>query len=206
MTKKIKGLYAITPDLANTSLLVEQVRAALQGGTSVLQYRNKTAPAALRREQAAALLALCHEYGVPFIINDHPELCRELDADGVHLGGGDGAIATARALIGADKLIGVSCYNRFALAIQAKAQGADYVAFGSCFASSTKPAAVHAPLTLFARTRGEIDLPTVAIGGIMAENANKVVEAGAEAIAVVSGLFAAEDIQGTARTLAGLFR
>lgn len=206
MARKIRGLYAVTPDLADTALLVEQVRAALQGGAAMLQYRNKPAPAALRQEQAAALLALCRGFGVPLIINDHPGLCRELDADGVHLGSADGAIAAARAMLGADKIIGASCYDRLELAALARAQGADYVAFGSCFASATKPAAVHAPLFLFAQAGREIGLPTVAIGGIMTENACMVVEAGADAIAVVSGLFGASDIQGTARALAALFR
>lgn len=201
---KIKGLYAVTPDLADTALLLEQTRAALQGGVAMLQYRNKDASYALKREQASELLWLCDEFRVPFIINDHVLLCIELDADGVHLGGTDGDIAAARRLLGAHKLIGASCYDRLALAEQAKAQGADYVAFGACFDSGTKPAAVRAPLELFAQAKA-LDLPTVAIGGITLANAAQVVDAGADSIAVIGALWSAPDITAAALTFSNLF-
>lgn len=201
---QIKGLYAVTPDLADTALLLEQARAALQGGVAVLQYRNKDASYALKREQASELLWLCDEFQVPFIINDHVLLCVELDADGVHLGGTDGDIAAARRLLGAHKLIGASCYNRLALAEQAQAQGADYVAFGACFDSGTKPAAVRAPLELFAQAQ-PLGLPTVAIGGITLDNAASAIAAGADAIAVIGALWSTPDITATALTFSHLF-
>lgn len=201
---RIKGLYAITPDIDDTALLVNQVEAALKGGVSLLQYRHKTASYALKREQATELMWLCEEYGVPFIINDHVLLCVELDADGVHMGGLDGDIAAARRLLGARKLIGASCYDRIALAEQAKAQGADYIAFGACFDSDTKPAAVHAPLTLFTEA-GLLGLPKVAIGGITAENAPLAISAGADSIAVIGALWSAPDITAAARTFSTLF-
>ena len=191
MEARINGLYAITPDLADTSQLVKQVDAVLRGGASVLQYRNKTAPYALLREQATELLELCEAHEVPFIINDHVLLCVELDADGVHLGGSDGDIVAARRLLGARKLIGASCYNRLDLAIAAKAAGADYIAFGSCFDSSTKPAAVRASLALFAEARREVGLPMVAIGGITPENMHEVFAAGADSVAMISAIFGA---------------
>ena len=201
---KIKGLYAVTPDLPDTALLLKQAKAALQGGVSVLQYRNKTASYELKREQASELMWLCEAHNVPFIINDHVLLCIELDADGVHLGGTDGDIAAARRLLGARKIIGASCYNRFDLAEQAKAQGADYVAFGACFDSGTKPAAVRAPLELFAEAK-PLGMPTVAIGGITAENAPLAIRAGADSIAVIGALWTAPDIRQAAQTFSKLF-
>jgi len=170
----------------------------------MLQYRNKAASYELKREQASELMWLCEAHNVPFIINDHVLLCVELDADGVHLGGTDGEIAAARRLLGARKLIGASCYNRLDLAEQAKTQGADYVAFGACFDSGTKPAAVHAPLELFAEAK-PLGLPTVAIGGITAENAPLAIRAGADSIAVIGALWTAPDIRQAAQTFSKLF-
>lgn len=201
---KIKGLYAVTPDLPDTALLLEQAKSALQGGVSVLQYRNKTASYELKREQATELMWLCEAHEVPFIINDHVLLCVELDADGVHLGGADGDIAAARRLLGARKIIGASCYNRLDLAEQAKAQGADYVAFGACFDSGTKPVAVRAPLELFAEAK-PLGLPTVAIGGITLDNASLAIRAGADSIAVIGALWTAADIRQAAQTFSKLF-
>lgn len=204
MEAKISGLYAVTPDLHDTAQLTRLVEAVLRGGAQLLQYRNKSADYAKKREQATALMWLCDDYDVPFIINDHVLLCVELDADGVHLGASDGDIAAARRLLGAHKLIGASCYNRIELARLAKAQGADYVAFGACFDSGTKPAAVRAPLELFTEA-ATLDLPTVAIGGIRAENAASVIVAGADSIAVVDALFGADDPEQAARTFSDLF-
>lgn len=201
---RIKGLYAVTPDLSDTELLLAQAEAALQGGTALMQYRNKSASAALRREQATALLATCRDYGIPLIINDHVELAVELNADGVHVGSDDGDIANVRLRLGPEKIIGVSCYNRIDLAQQAKEQGADYVAFGSCFGSGTKPAAAHAPLELFHEAK-HIGLPAVAIGGITVDNAPLAIRAGADSIAVIGALWTAPDIRQAAQTFSNLF-
>jgi thiamine-phosphate pyrophosphorylase len=204
-TTAINGLYAITPDEQDSSLLLVQVDAALRGGARLLQYRNKDASPALRRTQAMALLALCRTHGVPLIINDHLELCLELDADGIHLGAEDDAIAAARARLGPAKLIGASCYNRLELALQAQTQGADYIAFGSCFDSATKPAAVRAPLPLLGQAAQQTGLPVVAIGGITAENAHLAIQAGAAAIAVIGALWTAPDIRQAAQHFSNLF-
>jgi thiamine-phosphate pyrophosphorylase len=203
--KTISGLYAVTPDMADTQRLLALVEAALQGGAAALQYRNKTASALLRREQAAALLPLCRKHGVPLIINDDAVLCHELSADGVHLGGEDGEIAAIRTLLGPDKIIGASCYNRLDLAVQAKAQGADYIAFGACFESGTKPVAVRAPLQLFSQARNAVGLPAVAIGGITAENATFAIAAGADSVAVINAIFAAPDVRQAAQNISNLF-
>ncbi|OGS92588.1 MAG: thiamine-phosphate diphosphorylase [Gallionellales bacterium GWA2_59_43] len=201
---RIKGLYAITPDEPDTAALLYKVRLALTGGASVLQYRNKLADVTLRAEQAGALRRLTREFGVPLIVNDDAALARHVDADGVHLGGEDGSVAEARALLGDGGIIGVSCYNRLSLAQEAVRQGADYVAFGAFFFSGVKPGAVEASLELLKQARQELSVPIVAIGGITAQNGAQLLEAGADALAVISAVFAAADIQDAARQFADL--
>ena len=202
----ISGLYAITPDEADTAELLRKARLALLGGARVLQYRNKIAAAALRQEQAEALRELTREFAVPLIINDNALLAQQVDADGVHLGGADGSVADARALLGSGKLIGVSCYNRLASAHEAVKLGADYVAFGSFFASTVKPDAVATTLDLLRQARRELAVPLVAIGGIDAQNGAQLLEAGANALAVISAVFAAPDVEGAAREFSILFK
>lgn len=202
----ISGLYAVTPNGFSTDLLCKQVDAAIQGGANMVQYRNKTADANLRLRQASALLALCRSYNVPLVINDHLDLCAQIDADGLHLGMTDCDVGAARRLLGADKIIGASCYNQPELAIKAQQAGASYVAFGACFGSSTKPDAVNASLDLFAQVRQKISIPLVAIGGITLENASSVLQAGADAIAVVGALFNASDILETSQQFTRLFK
>lgn len=202
----IKGLYAVTPDIADTDLLIKKVEAALQGGVNVLQYRNKQANHKLQTQQARAILPLCRQYNVPLIINDSVKLSLTLDADGVHLGADDGNLAEVRARLGESKILGASCYNRFDLAIAAQNQGADYVAFGACFASNTKPNAPVADLSLFSQARAELSVPSVAIGGINLQNANQVIHAGADAIAVIQAIFAADDVRLATQQFSQLFK
>ena len=202
--QKISGLYAITPDETDITELLRKVRLALLGGARVLQYRNKIADGALRLEQAWALRELTHEFSVPLIINDDAVLAQQVDAAGVHLGGEDGSVATARAVLGNDKLIGVSCYNRITLAHEAVRQGADYLAFGSFFASTVKPGAVVASPELLRQARREVAVPLVAIGGITVHNGAQLLEAGADALAVISAVFSAPDIQDAARQFSNL--
>jgi thiamine-phosphate pyrophosphorylase len=200
----IKGLYAITPDEADTAELLRKVRLVLSGGARVLQYRNKAATAELKLDQAMALRELTREFYVPLIINDDALLARQVDADGVHLGEADGSLVAARALLGGDRLIGLSCYNRLELAHEAVRQGADYVAFGSFFASTVKPGAVAASTELLRQARREIAIPLVAIGGITADNGAQLLQAGADALAVISAAFNAGDIRNAARQFANL--
>jgi thiamine-phosphate pyrophosphorylase len=201
---RINGLYAITPDEQDTAELLRKARLVLSGGARVLQYRNKTAGAELRLEQASALRDLTHEFSVPLIINDDVLLAQQVGADGVHLGGDDGSVAAARSVLGKSKLIGVSCYNRAALAHEAVQQGADYVAFGSFFASAVKPDAVAASPDLLRQVRREIAVPLVAIGGITIGNGARLLEAGANALAVISAVFSAADILDAARQFSNL--
>lgn len=201
----IKGLYAITPDETNTELLLTKVTLALQGGVSLLQYRNKLADDTLKTQQARAILPLCRHYQVPFIINDSVSLCLALDADGVHIGADDGNLAEVRARIGKGKLLGASCYNRFDLAVAAQQAGADYVAFGACFASSTKPHAPVADLALFGLAKAQLSIPAVAIGGITLANAGKVITAGASSVAVINAIFNANDVKSSTQQFTQLF-
>jgi thiamine-phosphate pyrophosphorylase len=201
----IKGLYAITPDEPDTARLLSQVEQALRGGARILQYRNKSADASLKLQQASALRELTRAFDTTFIVNDDAALAAAVGADGVHIGGEDGSVADARALLGGDKVIGASCYNRPPLAQEAVRQGADYVAFGAFFPSSVKPGAVCAEVAMLQAARRELTVPIVAIGGITVQNGAQLVQAGADALAVISALWNAPDIAQAAREFDNLF-
>lgn len=200
---KLRGLYAITPENPDAAKLLAQVSEALKGGVSIVQYRSKAPSFSVRSGLAKALASLCRKSGVPFVVNDDVEVAVASGADGVHLGRDDGDLAAARATL-KGKILGVSCYDSLATARAAVAAGADYIAFGSVFASPTKPSAVRAPLELFAQAR-TLGVPLVAIGGITLENAPLLLRAGADALAVISDLFDAPDIAGRARAYGKLF-
>lgn len=198
------GVYALTPECADTPRLLHMVEAALKGGAAAVQYREKSGDVALRHEQASELLPLCRQYRVPLIINDDLRLADLTGADGVHLGREDAGLREARIILGPRRILGVSCYQSLDLARQAQADGADYVAFGSFYASPTKPQALRAPLALLLDAAG-LKLPVVAIGGITLDNAAELIEAGADSVAVISALFDAPDIEAAARALNRLF-
>jgi thiamine-phosphate pyrophosphorylase len=201
---RIAGLYAVTPDLADTADLAARVGAAIAGGASAVQYRNKTANSALKRAQASALARVHAARGALFIVNDDAELAAEADADGVHVGEEDGSVEAARWIVGPDRIVGVSCYNDFARAEAAVAAGADYVAFGSFFESTVKPDARRAEVELLGMAR-ELGVPVIAIGGITAANAPVLGRAGANAVAVISFVFGAPDVEAAARAIASAF-
>lgn len=202
----LQGLYAITPDAPlPIATLVDQVGAAIAGGARVVQYRDKTHPPDERRRRAGALLARCRVAGVPLIVNDDLELAVELGADGVHLGRDDPDPNAARERLGEAAIIGVSCYDQLALAEAAAANGASYVAFGSFFPSTTKPKAVRPDPGLLTEARRRVALPLVAIGGITPHNGGPLIAAGADMLAVVTGVFAQPDITAAARAYTNLF-
>lgn len=201
-----RGLYAITDAaLLPDDRLVTAVEQALLGGARLVQYRDKSSDSTRRLTQARTLNALCRRHGVPLIINDDVELAAQIGAAGVHIGKDDPALATARARLGATVLIGVSCYDCLALALDAERAGADYIAFGAFFPSPTKPAEIQAPLGLLREAKITLTVPIVAIGGITPDNAPSLLDAGADALAVVSAVFAQPDIQAAARRFAALF-
>jgi thiamine-phosphate pyrophosphorylase len=199
----LRGLYAITPDCADSAVLYEKVQRALEGGIALLQYRNKQSSNEPRLQEAARLAVLARGYGVPLIINDDVGLTLQAGAQGVHLGREDGELSVARQRL-PGKVVGISCYDSLERARLAVAHGADYVAFGSVFPSLTKPAAVRAPLSLFGAARS-LGVPLCAIGGITLQNAETLIAAGADLLAVISDLFDAADITQRARQFGKLF-
>ena len=198
-----RGFYLITPDDDDTQRLLAHVGTVLEHA-ALLQYRNKSADSTLRHTQAQALRALCLARGVPLIVNDDLALAQAIGAEGVHLGEDDGDVLAARALLGPDALIGVSCYDALDRARAAAAQGASYIAFGAFFPSFTKPLARRASFDLL-HDSAALGLPRVAIGGITPDNARSVIEAGADLIAVISGVFDAPDPAAAARAYRACF-
>ncbi|MGR4894155.1 thiamine phosphate synthase [Stenotrophomonas sp. LARHCG68] len=186
-----RGVYLITPDETDSARLLARVQPLL-AGTTWLQYRNKAVDGPTRLAQATALQALCSAAGVPLIINDDAALAQQVGAAGVHLGEDDGDIAAARALLGPQAIIGASCYDELALAERAVQAGASYVAFGAFFPSRSKVTPRRASTDLL-RQSAALGVPRVAIGGLTPDNARPVVEAGADLLAIISGVFAEDD-------------
>ncbi len=202
----LRGLYAITDEtLIPESVFVATVEQALIGGSSIIQYRDKSSNEAKRLEQASALSSLCNRYDACLIINDDIKLAKAVAANGVHLGEEDVSIEQARRMLGDDAIIGVSCYNLLQRAIEAQAEGADYVAFGAIFTSATKPDARPANCELISEAKSLLDIPICAIGGIDKTNATRVIDAGADMTALISGLFSEANIGLTAKYISGLF-
>jgi thiamine-phosphate pyrophosphorylase len=199
----IQGLYIITTPMdGDADALVAATEAALRGGARVVQYRDKGDNQQRRQREAQALQAVTHEHGAAFIVNDDITLAAAVGADGIHLGRDDGNIRDARARLGSHALIGVSCYNELERGDWALAQGADYLAWGSAYPSPTKPDAPRAGPELLAQARQRFDVPLVSIGGITADNAGSLIAAGADAVAVISAVYAADDPESAAARLA----
>ncbi len=178
---------------------------ALLGGARLIQYRDKTGSNEKRLAQAGALKSLCQQLNALLIINDDIELADAVQAHGVHLGRDDSAIHAARLLLGPDAVIGVSCYDQLELAQAAEKVGVDYIAFGAFFPSVTKPEARAASLELLTAAKQQLYTPVCTIGGITAKNAATLVEHGADMTAVISDLFASDDIHHTASQISRLF-
>jgi thiamine-phosphate pyrophosphorylase len=201
---RLKGLYGIT-DGSTGDELIEKVHKAIMGGLSVLQYRDKTHDYPRRLNEALKLRELCCQHQIPFIINDDIELARHVYADGIHLGRDDISPMRARYRLGPEAIIGVSCYNQLESAIEAEKQGADYVAFGACFPSKTKPKAVTVMAETLQAAKQRLSVPVCAIGGITKDNAHELIHDQIDMIAVINGLFASEDITATASQFSAMF-
>ena len=201
------GLYAITDSTMLARRGTEYaVGAALRGGARTIQYRDKDSDPGVREGEALRIAALCREFDATFLVNDDVELAMRAGADGVHLGRDDRSYDEVRMEFGHQLIVGVSCYDSIDRALEAHAAGVDYVAFGSAFPSPTKPDAVRAPLALYREAATQLDLPVIAIGGINVSNGAELVAAGCHALAVISALFGAADIEYAASELAGLFQ
>jgi thiamine-phosphate pyrophosphorylase len=201
----MRGLYLVTPDWTDTERLLDATARALDGGAALVQYRNKTASPAQRREQASALLQLCRGRGRPFIVNDHVALAMELDADGVHVGGTDAPVRAVRAALGPDKIVGASCYGELALAETAQDAGASYVAFGGFYPSVVKQYAVTTPPSIVALAKERLQVPVVVIGGMTVEHARPLVAYGADMVAAISSVYLATDMAEAAQEFGSLF-
>jgi len=202
----IIGLYAIADtQYLDDARLLPAVGEVIAGGARVIQYRDKKHTVVDRARQATELASLCRKHGALFIINDDVELAKQVLAAGVHLGREDASLEQARAQLGPQPIIGVSCYNDLARAVRAQAEGADYVAFGSFFPSRTKPQAVRAGLELLCEAKQKLHIPVVAIGGITPENGAHLLAAGADALAVIEGVFGQVDVRAAAERYARLF-
>jgi thiamine-phosphate pyrophosphorylase len=204
----LRGVYAITDSklLSTDELLLIKVTAALKGGARVVQYRDKSADKKKRFRQASALFNLCAIYNVPLIINDDIELALAINADGVHLGQQDMSLTQARKLLGAHKIIGITCHDSVTLAKHAEQDGANYVAFGACFLSSTKPSATIIPHALLIEAKSQLRIPIVAIGGINSENATQIIATGVDMIAIVNDVFDHDDVYKHTQQLSNLFK
>ncbi len=203
----LAGLYVITDThLQAPEKLTAAVELAIQGGAKLVQYRDKSSDRHTQLLQGKQLVALCNQYRVPLIVNDDVALAKEIGAAGVHLGRDDTNLKDARAQLGKQAIIGISCYNQGSLALAAANAGADYIAFGRFFASHTKPDAVTAPTSLLKQARQDLNVPVTAIGGITPGNAPRLIEAGATMLAVVRGVFAQKDIKRAAQKYVELFR
>lgn len=200
-----RGLYLITPDETDTARLLARVAPLLGPEVTWLQYRNKAVDAAVRHEQARALQSLCAAAGVPLLVNDDAALAQRIGAAGVHLGEDDGDLAAARDRLGPQAIIGASCYDELALARRAVAAGASYVAFGAFFPTTTKATTRRATPALL-REAAALGVPRVAIGGITPANGASLVEAGADLLAVVGGVFDAADPWAAVRAYTACFR
>jgi thiamine-phosphate pyrophosphorylase len=203
---RLRGLYVITDRrLCPSEMMSDQVSQALAGGARIVQYRDKSQDHERRIREATTLRALCDEYQALLIINDDVALARRVMAHGVHLGEDDASLSSAREILGPDSVIGISCYNSLERARIAAQAGADYLAFGRFFPSTTKPLAVNADPGLLTRAKHELNRPLVAIGGITPENGAPLIEAGAEMLAVVHGVFGQPDISEACRRMTALF-
>ena len=200
------GLYVITDSGLLRGLSMEAaVTQAIRGGARAIQYREKRLSGSAAEQTAALLVTLCRRHAVPLIINDDVELAARTGADGVHLGRSDSPVRAARERLGADAIIGVSCYNSMERASDAIADGADYLAFGRFFPSRSKPDAVPADTALLTRARQAFDIPLVAIGGITPDNGADLLRAGADLLAAIDGVFGQADIEVAARSYTELF-
>lgn len=202
----MRGLYVITDDkLIPQNYFAETVELALRGGARIVQYRDKSTDNTKRLNQATALKILCEKYQSILIINDDTELALQVNADGVHIGKHDASLAATRKQLGNNKIIGVSCYNQFEMALQAEENGADYIAFGSFFPSTTKPNATRADTALLARAGKELTIPVCAIGGITLNNATSLVQNGVDMVAVITDIFGEKDIEQRCKKFSLLF-
>lgn len=206
MKTNLNGLYVITDKkLISRDKFVATVEKSIRGGARIIQLREKGTPEDEIIELGSELLKLTKKYNVPLIINDSPELAKEIGADGVHLGGDDKSIEEARDILGRNSIIGATCYNEIEIGLSAVRNGADYVAFGTPYYTPTKPERQPTSLeTLIQAVKLITEIPIFAIGGITIENANTILDTGVDGIAVITSIFGSPNPESATRELAEL--
>lgn len=199
--KKDLLLYAVTDrSWLNGRTLYEQVEEALKGGVTFVQLREKNLDDTAFLQEAKEIKELCARYNVPFVINDNVDIAAEIDADGVHVGQSDMEAGDVRKKLGPDKIIGVSAQT-VEQALRAQAHGADYLGVGAVFPTGSKADAVEVSHDTVREICRAVDIPVIAIGGITRENVIELKGTGICGIAVISAIFAQQDIEEAARTL-----
>ena len=202
----LRGVYAVTLDgVGELDTLIYTVEQALRGGACMIQYRDKVSSPDQKRVFAKALLEVCVRHNKPLIINDDIDIAKETNASGVHLGKSDDSIERARAILGKHSIIGISCYGSLQRAINAQSRGADYVAFGSVFASTSKPNASRVPVDIIKEAKRQLSVPVCAIGGITTDNVGILVKTGVDMVAVISGVFVQPDVAKATESIANYF-
>ena len=185
----LTGIYAITPDNLKKEELYKKVHKLLKNGVRIIQYRDKLRSVKDKLIISKQLKTICQSFDSLLIINDDIHLAKKINAHGVHLGQKDISCTEARNILGSDPIIGISCQNNFELALKAQHQGADYVAFGSIFKTTTKQDVVYCSLEDLKNFVGNLKIASVAIGGINLNNCQEVKRSGVDMIAMSSGLF-----------------
>ena len=206
MRHNLKGLYVITDKkLIDRDSFIETVEKSIRGGARIVQLREKDTPENEIVELGSELIKVTKKYNVPLIINDSPELAKEIGADGVHLGGDDKSIKDAREILGANSIIGATCYNEIERGLKAVEDGADYVAFGTPYYTPTKPERQPTSIDTLKEAVSLINtIPVFAIGGITKENAEPILETGVDGVAVITNIFGSPDPEAATRELAAL--
>tara|TARA_B100001750_G_scaffold164354_1_gene133034 strand:- start:276 stop:896 length:621 start_codon:yes stop_codon:yes gene_type:complete len=190
----LTGIYAITPDNLKKEEIFKRVHKLLQNGVSIIQYRDKLRSTEDKLIISKQLKTICQSFNSLLIINDDIHLAKEINAHGIHLGQKDISCKQARIILGSDSIIGISCQNDLELALMAQHEGADYVAFGSIFKTTTKKDVVYCSLKDLKDFVEKIEVSSVAIGGINLSNYQEVKKSGVDMIAMSSGLFLQEEI------------
>ncbi len=180
----------------------DRVEKIITGGANVIQLRDKTLRNHELLEHAGKILEICRYYGVPLIINDRVSLAKKINADGVHIGKNDQTVRVARKYLGNKFIIGASCYRNLYSAVRAQTYGADYVAFGSVFPTTTKPRASRCSFATLSEAKKILQIPVCAIGGIGQKNIQPVIATGVDLVAVSDSVFNARDPQQAATKLA----
>lgn len=204
MSNMLKGLYVITDEhLTPDETVHAYIEEALKAGANIVQYRNKTKSDDEVEEVCRALQAMCAQYHVPFIIDDRPHLATKIHADGLHIGKDDMPIQEAREIF-PKGIIGVSCYGSIRKAREAQAEGADYVAFGSFFASPTKPHSGIISMNVLHKAKEALDIPVCAIGGISQINIGEIASTQTDMISVVSAVFKGDVQENVSNLIKGM--